>query len=133
MLTHHLYHEAIRAGEAPPLDGPSPPAEPRDYRLSPGQFLYPLRDAIASLHRRTHRGVDQVIIRFNNGYGAIISEYRLLEGIYEIAPLRFDGDGAEDYEFYFRSHVPDLTWCSDGDEILSVCGQISRLLSRNPT
>jgi hypothetical protein len=69
-----------------------------------------------------------VIIRFHNGYGAIISEYRLLEGIYEIAPLRFLGPGDGNYEFYFRSHVPDLTWCSHRDDMLLVCKQISGLL-----
>jgi hypothetical protein len=128
MPNHRLQLEDSGAGKAPPPDGPLPVAEPRDQRFSWGQLLHPLREAIASLHHRTHQGVNQVIIRFNNGYGAIISEYGLLEGIYEIAPLRFAGDGAEDYEFYFRSHVPDLTWCSESDEILSVCGQIARLL-----
>jgi hypothetical protein len=78
-------------------------------------------------HRGLLQGGNQVIIRFNNGYGAIISEYRLLEGIFEIAPLRFHGPGPDDHEFYFRSHVPDLTWSSDHTEIARVCEQIARL------
>jgi hypothetical protein len=131
MLNHHPHREAVSAGAAGQLAVLSPPAEPLDHRLAPGRFPAPLKQAMASLHRRSHQGGEQVIIRFHNGYGAIISEYRLLEGIYEIAPLRFHGPGPDDYEFYFRSHVPDLTWCSDRDEILSVCGQISRLLPRD--
>ena len=83
---------------------------------------------MASWHRCSHHGRNQVIIRFNNGYGAIISKYRLLEGIFEIAPLRFHGPGPDDHEFYFRSHVPDLTWCSDHEDMVQVCEQISRLL-----
>ena len=92
------------------------------------QFLAPLSHAIASWQHRFHQGRNQVIIRFHNGYGAIFSEYRLLEGIYEVAPLRFHGPGPYDFDFYFRSHVADLTWCSDHQEILRVCEQITRLL-----
>ena len=68
-----------------------------------------------------------MIIRFQNGYGAIISECRRPSGIYEVVPLRFHGPGLDDYEFYFRSHVADLTWCSEIDEIVKVCEQIARL------
>ena len=70
---------------------PVPPAEPLDFRLSPGQFLVSLNQAIGALYRRTHRGSSQVIIRFKNGYGAIISKYGLLEAVFEIVPLRFHG------------------------------------------
>jgi hypothetical protein len=91
------------------------------------RFLAPLNHAIASWHHHFHQGRNQVVIRFHNGYGAIFSEYRLLERIYEIAPLRFHGPGPYDYDFYFRSHVADLTWCSDQQEILRVCAEIARL------
>jgi hypothetical protein len=57
----------------------------------------------------------------------MISASRLLEGFFEITPLRFHGPGPDDYEFHFRSHVPDLTWGSGCDEVLRVCGQIARL------
>jgi hypothetical protein len=50
----------------------------------------------------------------------------LLAGIFEIAPLWFHGAGPDDYEFYFRSHVPDLTWCAEPAELVGVCAQISR-------
>jgi hypothetical protein len=120
--------------DAAPAVGPRPRPIPAfqaarlDYRLSPGQCLATLSHAIGALQHLTHQGSSQVIIRFKNDYGAIITEYRLLEGVYVIAPLRFHGPGPDDYEFYFRSHVPDLTWCSQRDEVESVCEQISRLL-----
>jgi hypothetical protein len=100
----------------------------RNNRLSLGHLLAPLNHAMASWHRRPQQDGNQVIIRFKNGYGAVISEYRLLDDMYEIAPLRFHGPGSDDHEFHFRSHVPDLTWCSDHHEMLQVCEQISRLL-----
>ena len=128
MQNHNLHLDTIIAVETPQLSVPSPKPERLDYRLSPGQFLAPLSHAIASLHRRTHQGGNQVIVRFQNGYGAIIADYHLLEGIYEIAPLRFHGPGPDDYEFYFRSHVSDLTWCSEREEMVKVCAQISQLL-----
>jgi len=111
-----------------------PPHRPRmQPKLQNGwpaviQLLAPLKDSMASWHRRPHPNGDQVIIRFHNGYGALISEYRLLAGIYEVAPLRFHGPEADDYEFYFRSHVADLTWCSHHAEMVLVCEQIARLL-----
>lgn len=79
MLNYHLHREAIRTGELPQLDAPPIPAQPLDHRLFPGSCLAPLSHAIASLDRRSHQGGNQVIIRFSNGYGAIISEYRLLQ------------------------------------------------------
>ena len=127
MLDHNLHLDTIAAADIPHTLPPRS-AGPWDCRLASGQFLAPLQPIIASWHRRSHQGGNQVIIRFHHGYGAIISEYRLLEGIYEIAPLRFPGPEADSYEFYFRSHVPDLTWCSDYDEMIGVCEQISRLL-----
>jgi hypothetical protein len=128
MLNHNLHLDAGMAGETPPHTEPSPQAEGLDDRLSPGQFLAALSHAIAFRRCRTLQGGSQVIVRFKNGYGAIISQDRLLEGIYEIAPLRFHGPGPDDYAFHFRSHVPDLTWSSEPDEIVGVCEQISRLL-----
>jgi hypothetical protein len=128
MLNHNLHLDAGIAVETPQPTEPSPPAEGLDDRFSPGQVLAPLSHAIASRHCRTLQGGSQVIIRFKNGYGAIISQDRLLEGIYEIVPLRFHGPGPDDYVFHFRSHVPDLTWSSEPDEIVGVCEQISRLL-----
>jgi hypothetical protein len=130
MLNCNLHLDAASAVDPPQLTVPAPQAEPLDVRLFSGQFLAPLGPAIGSLYRRTHQGGGQVIIRFKNDYGAIISEYRLLEGIFEIAPLRFHGPGRDDHEFYFRSYVPDLTWCSHPDEMVSVCEQIARLLPR---
>jgi hypothetical protein len=129
MPDHNLHPDTIAVADMPQLAITPLLAEPVDCRLDgTGKFLAPLRHAIASWHRRYHRGGKQVIVRFHNGYGTIISEYRSLEGIYEIAPLRFNGPGPDDYEFYFRSHVPDLTWSSTHDEIVQVCAQISRLL-----
>lgn len=127
MLNHNLHLDAGMAVATPPHTEPSPQAEGLEDWLSPGQFLAPLSHAIAFRHCRTLQGGSQVIIRFKNGYGAIISQDRLLEGIYEIAPLRFHGPGPDDYAFHFRSHVPDLTWSSEPDEIVGVCEQISRL------
>jgi hypothetical protein len=128
MLNHNLHLDAGIAVETPQHTEPSPQAARLEDRLSPGQVLAPLSHAIASRHCRLLQGGSQVIIRFKNGYGAIISQYRLLEGIYEIAPLRFHGPGPDDYAFHFRSHVPDLTWSAEPDEIVGVCEQISRLL-----
>jgi hypothetical protein len=123
MLKHDLDLDSLAAAKTPPLRATRP-----EGRLDPGRFLPLLGPAIASWHRRPHQGGSQVIIRFKNGYGAIISEYSRLAGIYEVLPLRFPGPGPDDYEFHFRSHVPDLTWCSKWEEIVGVCDQISRLL-----
>jgi hypothetical protein len=128
MLERNLHLDTRVTADMPQLTLTPSPATPGDCPLSPCQFLAPLQLIIASWHRRFHQGVDQVIIRFHNGYGAIISGNRLLEGIHEIAPLRFHGRGPDDYELYFRSHVPDLTWSSDRGEMVRVCEQISRLL-----
>ena len=128
MLEHNLHLDARVAADMPRLTLTPSPAAPGDCRPSSCQFLASLKPTIASWHRRFHLGVSQVIIRFHNSYGAIISGNRLLEGSYEIAPLRFHGRGPDDYELYFRSHVPDLTWSSDRDEVVRVCEQISHLL-----
>jgi hypothetical protein len=128
MLNHHPNLDPSVVAGTPPRAAPSLQAEGLDLRLFPGQILAPLSHAIGSLHSRTHQGGTQVVIRFKNGFGAIISAYRLLEGIYEVSPLRFCGPGPDDYQLYFRSHVPDLTWCSESDEMVGVCDQISRLL-----
>jgi hypothetical protein len=128
MLDHNLHLDAIAATDMPQPTLPPPPWKPGGCHLASGQLLAPLQLAIASWHHRFSQKGNQVIIRFHNGYGAIISEYLLLEGIYGVTPLRFLGPEVDNYEFYFRSHVPDLTWCSERDEMLRVCEQISRLL-----
>jgi len=127
MLNHHLHLEGGRAMEGPPHTEPSLEAEGLNGRLSPGQFLASLGHAIVSQHCRILQGGSQMIIRFRNGYGAIISRYNQPKGVYEIAPIRFHGPGPEDYAFHFRSHVPDLTWSTEHGEIAEVLGQISRL------
>jgi hypothetical protein len=129
MLNHHADLDSLAAARTPHLTVPPARAAGPD-RLDSDRCLASLGPNIASWHRRPHQGGSQLILRFNNGYGAIISEYRLLAGIYEILPLWFTGPGPDDYEFHFRSHVPDLTWCSGCEEIVGVCGQISRLLPR---
>jgi hypothetical protein len=128
MLNHDPDLDTLVAAKTPQFTVPPPRAARPEGRLDPGRFLTPLGPAIASWHRCPHQGGSQVIIRFKNGYGAIISEYRRLAGIYEVLPLRFPGPGPDDYEFHFRSHVPDLNWCSGCEEIVGVCDQISRLL-----
>ena len=110
----------------------SPMATPPESRFAPGRFLAALSPAIASWRHCTHQGDSKVIIRFQNGYGAIISEHHWLAGTYEVAPLRFHGCDLDDYGFYFGSPVPDLTWCSKVDEIMSLCEQISRLALPGP-
>jgi hypothetical protein len=128
MLNSNLYPDPIVPKDMTQSTVPPPLAACLYDKLSAGQFLTPLHHAMASWHCCFRQGDNRVIIRFNNDYGAIISEYRLLEGIFEIAPLRFHGPGPDDHEFYFRSHVPDLTWCSEHEEMVRVCEQISRLL-----
>ncbi len=128
MLNHDHDLDTLGAVKTRHLTNPPPRAAGPEDRLDPGRCLTVLGPTIASWHRRPHQGGSQVIIRFKNGYGAIISEYRRLAGIYEVLPLRFPGPGPDDYEFHFRSHVPDLTWCSGCEEIVGVCDQISRLL-----
>jgi hypothetical protein len=128
MYNHNLPGDPIIATGYPQLTVAFPQPKRPEGRLSPGQCLVPLTHVIISLTRRIHQGSHQEIVRFKNGYGALITDYRLLEGLYEIIPLKFQGPGADDYEFYFRSHVDDLTWCSDPDEVVGVCEQISQLL-----
>jgi hypothetical protein len=113
---------------AAPLRQPHLPPLKTELQDDVLRFLAPLKDTIASWHRQTYQSGNQLIIRFHNNYGAIISEYRLMAGIYEVAPLRFHGPEAADYEFYFRSHVADLTWCSQPADLVLVCEQIARLL-----
>jgi hypothetical protein len=127
MLDHTLHLDTPAAADMSQLTLPPFPARRPDSRFTASEFLVPLHHAVASWRRRSRQGGNQVIVRFNNGYGAIISQYRLPEGIFEIAPLRFHGPGPDDHEFYFRSHVPDLTWCSDRAEMMRVCEQIARL------
>jgi hypothetical protein len=128
MLKHNIPLDTKITADMPQLTLTPSPEAPGDCRPSFCQFLAPLQSTIASWRHRFHQGGNQVIIRFHNDYGAIISGNRLPEGIYEIAPLRFHGRGPNDYELYFRSHVPDLTWSSERDELMRVCEQISRLL-----
>ena len=128
MQNHDLDLDSLVAARTPHLTVPPPRAAGPEDRFDPDRCLTALGPTIASWHRRPHQGGSQVIVRFKNGYGAIISEYRRLAGIYEVLPLRFPGPGPDDYEFHFRSHVPDLTWCSGCEEIVGVCDQISRLL-----
>ena len=136
MLNHNLDLDTIVAAKTPQLPVPPPRAGGPEGRITPERFLAPLSPAIASGHRRPHQegsqGGSQVIVRFQNGYGAMISEYCRPAGIYEIAPLRFHGPGPDDHELYFRSHVPDLTWCSESDEMVKVCEQIARLRPPEP-
>ena len=127
MLNHNLDLDTGAAAKTPPLPGPSPRAGRPEGRVTPERFLAPLSPTITSWHRRPHQGGIQVIVRFQNGFGAIISEYCQPAGVYEIAPLRFHGAGPDDYEFYFRSHVPDLTWCSASEDMVAVCREIARL------
>ena len=74
------------AAKTPHLAVSSPVAAPPEGRLAPGRFLATLIPVIASWRRRTHQGDSQVIIRFQNSYGAIISKHRRLVGTYEVAP-----------------------------------------------
>ncbi|MGB8991040.1 MAG: hypothetical protein WCD80_03195 [Desulfobaccales bacterium] len=127
MLDHHVHLQPAAAVATPQPVAPALRLEPLDRRPFSSQCLAPLKDVIASIHSSRDREESQIILRFTNGYGALISAYRLLEGFFEITPLRFHGPGPDDYEFHFRSHVPDLTWGSGCDEILRVCRQIARL------
>jgi hypothetical protein len=128
MLNHDLDLDTLAAVRTPHLTVPPAKAAGPEGRLDPNLYLTILGSKIALWHRRPHQGGSQVIIQFKNGFGAFISEYRRLAGIYEVLPLWFPGPGPDDYEFHFRSHVPDLTWCSGCEEIVGVCDQISRLL-----
>ena len=97
MLNHDLDLDTLAAPRTPQLAVPPPWAAGPEGRIDPTPFLVLLGPAIASWHRRPHQGSSQVILRFKNGYGAIISEYRRLAGIYEVLPLRFPGPGPDDY------------------------------------
>ena len=127
MLNHDHDLDTLVADKTPHLIVPSPMVTSTEGQLAFSRFLATFSPAIASWGRPTHQEDSKVIIRFKNGYGAIISEHRRLAGTYEVAPLRFNGCNPDDYGFYFGSHVPDLTWCSKADEIVSLCEQISRL------
>jgi hypothetical protein len=128
MLNHNPDLNTLVATKTLQLAVPRPRAAWPEGRLVSRQYPAPINPAIFSWHCRTQPEGTQVIIRFRNGYGAIISEYPRAAGTYEVAPLRFHGPDPDDYEFHFRSHVPDLTWCCEIAEIEGVCDQISRLL-----
>jgi hypothetical protein len=73
MLNHDLNLAHPVAAKTPQLNVPPPRAARPEGWLDPGRFLTPLGHAIASWHHQPHQGGSQVIIRFKNGYGAIIS------------------------------------------------------------
>jgi hypothetical protein len=123
MLNHDQKIDTVAAVKNPHLTVAATRATPPEGWFVLGRFLATLTSTIVSWHHCTLKGdgASKVIIRFQNGYGAIISEQCRPDGTYEVAPVRFHGPNPDDYEFYFRPHVPDLTWCSKSDEILSLC------------
>ncbi len=127
MVTHHLHRQPSVVVNPPPA-APVPLPAGLDLGLFPGQILAHLTQDIESVQRGFDMGSARMIIRFKNGFGAIISASLHEEGVYEVAPLRFWGPGPDNYELHFRSHVADLTWCSQAEEMVGVCQQISRLL-----
>ena len=127
-MLNHMDLDNLVAAKSPQVAVPHSEVAWPGGRLVPRQFLAPLAPVISSWLCRTEPGGTQAIIRFKNGYGAIISEYPRGAGTYEVAPLRFHGPDLDDYEFHFRSHVPDLTWCFEFAEIVEVCDQVSRLM-----
>lgn len=93
----------------------------------PEVFWEPLADQVVSIHTRSLLIGLQIIVRFHNGFGATILTDRLKEGLAEVAVLRFSGPGITDFDYVHDGPVPDLSWCYNPEEIISLCEQISRL------
>jgi hypothetical protein len=96
--------------------------------LAPSRcFFRGLDDRIVSIHSRQLLAGSQIIVRFQNGYGANILHDRLEKGLSEIAFLKFFGAGVNDFDFIHDGPVPDLSWCFKPAEIYSLCEAIARL------
>ncbi len=94
---------------------------------SPKEIFQEVSGYITSIHTRRLLVGIQIIVRFKNGYGANILYARLQNGLTEIAPLKFDGLGINDYEILFDGPLPDLTWCYSMEEITGLCAKICGL------
>jgi hypothetical protein len=98
---------------------------------SPDDFFGDLHDRILAIHARRLLVGSQIIVRFKNGYGANILHNRLQEGLSEIALLKYFGPGINDFDFIHDGAVPDLTWCFNHLEIISICESIAGLLENH--
>lgn len=74
-----------------------------------------------TLERNLYAGRTQRIYRFDNGYGASVIQWN--EGVveenepWEIAVIKYFGDGATDYRIDFGTEIADdlITGLSDGE------------------
>jgi hypothetical protein len=87
----------------------------------------PLTDRLVSVHTRALLIGEQIILRFENGYGANILTNRLKKGLSELAVVKFFGPGIDQFDFVQDGPAPDLAWCYSLDEIFRLCDRISQL------
>jgi hypothetical protein len=84
-------------------------------------------DRLVSVHTRALLIGEQIILRFDNGYGANILTNRLKEGLSELAVVKFFGSGIDEFDFIQDGSVSDLAWCYTLEEIFRLCDRISQL------
>ena len=87
----------------------------------------PLTDRLVSVHSRALLIGEQIILRFENGYGANILTNRLKEGLSELAVVKFFGPGIDEFNVVQDGPAPDLAWCYTLEEIFRLCDRISQL------
>lgn len=75
---------------------------------------------------------DQIVFRFENGYGASVvrgrGSYGGISGLFELAVVRFNSDDPDDFDLVHDTDITDdvLGWLS-GAEVIGYLSQIQQL------
>jgi hypothetical protein len=107
--------------------------KPSSYFLqSLDNLLLPLVKSIASTHIESVCGSEQAIIRFNNGYGVCIFQFLhdTRGKAYQMFVVTFYGLGPNDYKLAQYVPIPEINWCSNFEDILSLCKRVSSLQNK---
>jgi hypothetical protein len=96
-------------------------------------FFQALGAQVVLIHLRQVLEKNQIIIRFDNGYGVIIFPISLERDneVFEMLVLKFYGARINDYKLTQYAHIPELNW-GNLDEIIDLCKEVS-LLPRSET
>ena len=93
----------------------------------PDTFFQSLRHCLVSVLGRQLLVGQQIIIRFKNGWGALILHNRLQEDLSEVSVIRFNELEGNEYDFKVDTQVLDLTWCTTTEDIIRFCEKIAML------
>lgn len=102
------------------------------FMQSIDNILLPLMESIASTHVESICDFEQAIIRFNNGYGVCLfqSLHGASEKSYKMFVLTFYGLGINDYKLVQYAPIPEINWCYNLEDILSLCKRVSSLQNK---